>query len=87
MAKLALGIAKAAFSRGNFHDSQRRFSDIAEQYPNSDVAPEAVYWSGVSSYKMTGEAVALQKAGQILHEKYPLSEWAKKASVYLPVAA
>lgn len=83
LAKLALGLAKASFSRGEFQEAQRRFSDLAGQYPNSEVAPEAVYWSSVSDYKMTGKADALQKAGQILHDRYPTSDWAKKASVWL----
>jgi len=83
LAQLQLGLAKAAFSRGKFEEAQRGFDAVASQYPQSDAAPEAVYWSAVSQYKATGKPEPLQQGGKRLKEKYPQSEWAKKSSVWV----
>jgi hypothetical protein len=83
LAQLQLGLAKATFSREQFEDAQRAFETVARDYPQSSAAPEAVYWAGASGYKRTGKPDALKQAGQELREKYPESDWAKKASVWL----
>ncbi len=83
LAQLQLGLAKAAFSRGQFEPARRAFEAVVEQYPQSDAAPEGIYWAGVSSYKATGKPEFLKQAGAKLKEKYPQSEWAKKGSVWV----
>src|SRR6266700_2810202 len=83
LAQLHLGLAKAAFSRGQFADARQRFEAIVSRYSKTDAAPEALYWSAVSAYKATGDAKHLKQGGQKLKEKYPQTEWAKKGSVWL----
>ncbi len=83
VAQLQLGLAKAAFSRGKFQDAQRGFEGVANSYSKTDAAPEAVYWTAVSAYKATGKPEFLKQGGAKLREKYPQSEWAKKASVWV----
>lgn len=83
LAQLHLGLAKAAFSRGEFDDARLRFESIVNRYSKTDAAPEALYWSAVSAYKATGNAEHLKQGGQKLKEKYPQTEWAKKGSVWL----
>jgi len=87
LAQLQLGLAKAAFSRGQFKEAQEAFEAVAKRYPKADASPEAVYWAGVSAYKATGSPDPLQQTGKRLREKYPQSEWTKKASVWLPEKA
>ena len=82
LAHLQLGLAKAAFSRGRFGDAAREFREAADRYPNSEVAPEAVYWASASTYKASGKPEALAQGGNELREKYPESIWAKKGSVW-----
>ncbi len=83
LAKLQIGLAKAAFSRGQFAEAENAFRALASKYPLGETAPEAVYWAGVSAYKATGSGEALQKTGLELHAKYPQSDWAKKGSVWI----
>jgi len=83
--QLELGLAKIAFAANRFDETERRFREIVERYPNSDVAPEALYWAGVSKYKGTGDAEALKETAAAVQSKYPNSVWAKKASVWGPV--
>ena len=84
MAQLALGVAKAAFSRRQFEESLHAFERLAADSPNSDAAPEAVYWAAASAFKVTGDGEFLEKGGLALREKYPRSIWATKATVWLP---
>lgn len=80
--QLEMGLAQAAFGRSQFADAERRFQDLAARYPHSDVAPEALYWSGVSQYKATGNGAALGETSRQLTKQYPNSVWTKKASVW-----
>ena len=81
-AQLALGRAKAAFANGAFAEAEPRFREVVDRYPNSEAAPEALYWAGVSRYKATGDAGALKDTGQQFRERYTETSWAKKASVW-----
>ena len=81
-AQLALGFAKAAFARGAFNEAEPAFEAVIQHYPDSDAAPEAQYWSGVSRYKATGDAQALGHTYQRFQNRYADSTWAKKASVW-----
>ena len=82
LSQLELGLAHSAFARGQFEEAQRRFDEVGERYPDSDAAAEAQYWTGVSRYKATGDAAALQQTAQRFSERYADSAWAKKASVW-----
>ena len=80
--QLALGLGKAAFGRGAFEEAERTFEDVIRNYPQTDAAPEAQYWAGVSRYKATGNASALADTTKRFKERYADSTWAKKASVW-----
>jgi TolA-binding protein len=82
MAHLALGLAKAAFARGDWAQAERGFRTVLDRHPDSDVAPEALYWSGASRYKATNDAAALQETARAFEKRYSDSTWAKKASVW-----
>jgi len=83
LAQLHLGLAKAAFSRGQFGAAKTAFEMIATRHPQTDAAPEAVYWAAVSDYKATGNPEFLKKGGVDLRQRWPQSEWAKKGSVWV----
>jgi TolA-binding protein len=79
---LALGLAKAAFARGDWANAERGFHTVLERHADSELAPEALYWEGVSRYKRTGDAGALKETAQAFQSRYRDSSWAKKASVW-----
>ena len=87
LAQLELGLAKSAFAREQFGEAEQLFREIARQYPKSDAAPEAVYWAGVSQYKVTHNPAPLAAAARELKERYPERSWAKKASVWAAPAS
>jgi len=82
LAQLALGLAKSAFARGSFTEAEPLFRTIVEKYPNSDAAPEALYWAGVAKYKASGDPAALGETGRAFSTRYSDTSWAKKASVW-----
>ena len=82
LTQLRLGVAHAAFKRGRWEEAQRHFDEIVKTEPDSDAAPEARYWAGVSRYKASGNPTALTDTTRALDEGYPGSTWAKKASIW-----
>ena len=83
LAQLRFGLAKAAFSRSQFLEAESAYRSLAGEYPKCEIAPEAIYWAGVSAYKADGNAEHLTKTGQELRAKYPQSDWTKKSSVWI----
>ena len=71
-----------AFAEKRFDDAGRLFAEIVEQHSDNEAAPEAQYWAGVSKYKATNDATALQQTAAAFKERYAGSSWAKKASVW-----
>jgi thioredoxin-related protein len=82
LGQLVLGVAHAAFKRNAYDQAAQLFREIAEKYPQTEAAPEALYWAGVSQYRATDEPGALKAAAQVLADRYPDSTWTKKASVW-----
>ncbi|HZT42351.1 MAG TPA: tetratricopeptide repeat protein [Chthonomonadaceae bacterium] len=81
-ARLEMGLARAAFTAKHWEEAEKRYAQVAERYPDTPVTAEAIYWRGVSHYKGTNDHTALGEVAQQLSQKYPNSEWAKKASVW-----
>lgn len=80
LAQLRLGLAHLKRARQDFAAAQQIYDDIANS--ETDSAPEAVYWSGVSQYKASGDATALSATEASLRGRFPDSPWAKKASIW-----
>jgi TolA-binding protein len=82
LGQLALGAAKAAFAAGDFAAAERLFDQVVASHPDTDAAPEAQYWAGVSRYKATNDPSALGATFTKFQQRYQGSTWAKKASVW-----
>lgn len=82
LAQLRLGLGHAAFARGRYAEARERFDEVLAQFPETEAAPEAQYWTGVARYKETGDNAALAETGRRFTERYTGTVWAKKASVW-----
>ena len=80
-AYLEMGLARVAFMSKQWAAAEQKYAAIVDRYPNSKVAPEAVYWRGISRYKATNDHTVLGEVPEQL-KKYPDSVWALKASVW-----
>jgi tetratricopeptide (TPR) repeat protein len=70
------------FNAGQFPEAQDLFEETLREYPGSVAAPEAIFFMGVSRYKMTHDARPLREAYDTLTADFPDSEWAKRAAPY-----
>ena len=83
LAQLSLGLGQVAFARNQWTDAERQLRVVVDDFPDSDAAPEALYWTGVAKYKGANDKAALPDTARKLSERFPDSVWAKKASVWL----
>jgi hypothetical protein len=81
-AHLEMGLARIAFMHKQWADAERGYAQVIERYPDSKVAPESVYWRGVSRYKATNDHTVLGQVAEQLEARYPDSVWTSKASVW-----
>ena len=82
-AQLEMGLARIAFMSKKWADAELRYSEIVDSYPNSKVAPEALYWKGVSRYKATNDHTVLGEMPDQFQQKYPDSLWALKTAAWV----
>ena len=82
LVQLNIGMAHAAFRASKFDTAEQLYRGIMDRYPNSEVAPEAQYWAGVSKYKGSNDASALKQTADAFKNRYKDSSWAKKASIW-----
>lgn len=78
---LEMALARLAFVRKLWEEAERRYAGVVGRYPQATSAAEAIYWRGVSRYKMNDRA-ALGDTAALIAVKYPDSLWATKASVW-----
>lgn len=82
-AQLELGLARVAFMSKDWADAERRYAQVLERYPNSQAAPDALYWKGVSHYKATNDHTVLGELPEQFKQKYPDSIWALKTLAWI----
>ena len=82
LAQLEVGLARLAFEHKEYADAEKGFRGVCERRPAAGVAAEACYWAGVSAYKATNGPEPLRATAKLLRERYPESEWTRKASVW-----
>jgi len=82
-AQLELGLARVAFMSKDWSEAERRYAAVADNYPDSKAAPEAVYWKGVSHYKVTNDHTVLGELPDELRQKYPDSIASMKTAAWV----
>ena len=68
--------------RGLFTEAAQQFSEVVENHPATEAAPEALYWAGVTQYKSLNDPTALSATAEEFRTRYSDTSWAKKASVW-----
>ncbi|MGE3164912.1 MAG: hypothetical protein AB7O52_08395 [Planctomycetota bacterium] len=81
-AELAFVRGQHALNHGNFDAATASFDAVAEQFPGSEVAPEALYWHGIAAFlRGQRDMKALAASWKRLVAEYPGHRWATHASV------
>ena len=78
LALLDYGEAQVGIRRGRFEPSLGLLERIPERWPESAIAPEALYWAGNLRYVMDGDRDALDRRREELVERYPGTAAAKR---------
>jgi hypothetical protein len=78
-ARLEMGLGRVAFMHKSWADAEKIYAEVAENYADTAVAPEAIYWRAVSHYKSTNDHTVLGEVAKELAEKYPGDEWTLKS--------
>lgn len=81
-AHLALGVGKILYDTDRFAEAAARFDGILAEHPQAGAAPEAAFLRGVAEYKHTRDPKALRRTWDLLSERYPQSEWTRRAEPY-----
>jgi len=81
-AELEMSLARVAAMSKNWADAEQLYSEVLERFPDSKVAPEALYWEGVSKYKASNDHSVLGEMPGKFKERYPDSEWALKTAAW-----
>lgn len=76
--RFVLGMAELTHSRQP--KALEWFSSVAELFPETPTAPEALFWAGAVAYKRE-KIPGLVRHWDELRRRYPESEWATKADV------
>lgn len=82
LAQLMLGRAQIAFAQQKWDEAERRFREVVDKFPDTEAAPEALYWAGVAPYKGSHDAASLKRTADAFKDRYQDTSWAKKASVW-----
>ena len=73
LALLDYGQAQVGIRRGRFKPSLEALEGIPEAWPDSPIAPEALWWAGNLRYVMDNDRDALDARRAELVERYPES--------------
>lgn len=87
LAQLYMGLGKMHFVHKRWADAESWFRRIVDESPDSDAAPEALYWAGVCRYKASNDHHVLAGTAEQFTRRYQNTSWAKRSSVWLPKAA
>lgn len=78
--QLQFGLAMMAIHKQEYKTASLQLSQVIYTYPKSSVAPEALYWLGVSDYKSSHDVNALLRSWKKLKSEYSHSTWAQRVS-------
>ena len=80
---LEMGLARLALTRKEWADAERRYNDVAENYPNSKYAAQAVYYRGVSRYSASHDGADLTNTADALKDSYEGDQWQLRSIPWL----
>lgn len=78
LALLDYGEAQVGIRRGRFKPSLERLERVPQEWPDSPIAPEAMWWAGSLRYVMDGDRAALEERRSELVSRYPESAAARR---------
>lgn len=82
-AHLEMGLGRVAFMKKDWANAEQHFKRVADEFPDSKFAPQALYYRGVSRYSASHEGSELGNTAAALKEKFPGNEWQLRSIPWL----
>jgi thioredoxin-like negative regulator of GroEL len=82
LGQLGLALGYLAVAKKEWPRAEQEFERVADEFPETDAAPEAQYWAGVARYSASHDASALKETARRFAQRYKTTSWAKRASVW-----
>ena len=82
LAQLELGLGFVYVAEKKWQEAANEFAQVVRDHPDTDAAPEAMYWEGVSKYSGSHDASALAALTKQFATRYSDTSWAKRASIW-----
>ncbi|HEX8254608.1 MAG TPA: hypothetical protein VF846_15805 [Thermoanaerobaculia bacterium] len=82
-AHLEMALARLIAARKRWADAEPRYARIAQEFADTTVVPEALYWRAVSAYQGRRDHDALEAMATEITATFPGNVWAIKAAVWL----
>jgi TolA-binding protein len=82
LGQLQLALAFVAVNQKDWATARKEFETVVASYPDTEAAPEALYWAGVAKYSASHDASELKTLGKQFKERYTGTAWAKRASIW-----
>lgn len=78
-----MGLARLALAKKDWAEAETRYGAVADNYPASTYAPQAVYFRGVSKYSASHDGADLAATADVLKEKYEGDQWQLRSLPWL----
>ncbi len=83
LAELRLVLGLSAMTHSKYQDALDWWMGTAERYPETNAAPEALFWAGAAAYRIGGLPALIARWDHLM-SRYPENTWAKRAGVIPP---
>lgn len=80
-AMLLLGLGHHALKNKRYENAVSHFKSIYDRYPQSEFAPEGLYYLAVGKYMASHDAEQLIQGWGDLRNQFPTSRWAMRTRV------
>ena len=80
---MEMGLGRVAFMKKDWAAAERRFNRVIDEFPDSKLAPQAVYYRGVSRYSASHDGAELGNTAAALKEKFQGNEWQLRSLPWL----
>ncbi len=82
LAAVGLGMAKMRLNAGDLESAAALLNRLLEDHPSTGAVPEALFLQGQCLYRLRNDPGELKAAYLRLSERFPQSEWTRRAFKY-----
>jgi thioredoxin-like negative regulator of GroEL len=82
LGQLELALGYLNVNQKKWKDAEEHFEAVVRDHPETDAAPEAMFWAGVARYSAGHDPKFLGETARLFTERYQDTAWAKRSVVW-----